>query len=136
LANLLTLTKQYDEALAQLDELDGVWGESDIRNALRAQIYRATGNTEGAIENLEQKIDNNPKNEKEHLSLIFLYSEQGNTEKAFEAAKNLLKTNPKSQLVHLALYKFYLDSGNTSEALKSMKVVFGSNQIDMESKYR
>lgn len=136
LANLLTRAKQYDLALEQLDELDGIWGESDIRNALRAQIYRATGNTEGAIENLEQKIDNNPKNEKEHLSLIFLYSEQGNTEKAFEAAKNLLKTNPKSQLVHLALYKFYLDSGNTSEALKSMKIVFTSDQIDTESKYR
>ncbi len=136
LANLLTRTKQYDKALEQLDELDGVWGESDIRNALRAQIYRATGNREGAIENLEQKIDNNPKNEREHLSLIFLYSEQGNTEKAFEAAKNLLKNNPKSQLVHLALYKFYLDSGNTSEALKSMKIVFASDQIDTESKYR
>lgn len=136
LANLLTLNKEYDEALKQLDELDSSWGESDIRNALRAQIYRATGNTEGAIENLEQKIDNNPKNEKEYLGLIFLYSEQGNTEKAFESAKNLLKSNPKSQIVHLALYKFYLDSGNTEEALKSMKIVFASNQIDHENKYR
>ena len=136
LANLLTLTKQYDKALKELDELDSVWGESDIRNALRVQIYRATGNTEGAIENLEQKIDNNPKNEKEYLSLIFLYSEQGNAEKAFEAAKNLLKSNPKSQLVHLALYKFYLDAGNTTEALESMKIVFASEQIDKESKYR
>ncbi len=72
LANLYTLTQQYDKALEQLDLLDDVWGESDIRNALRVQIYRTTGNTEGAIENLEQKIDNNPKNEKEYLNLIFL----------------------------------------------------------------
>lgn len=136
LANLLTLTKQYDEALKQLDELDLSWGESDIRNALRLQIYRATGNTEGAIEDLEQKIDMNPKNEREFLNLIFLYSEQGDKEKAFETAKNLLKNNPKSQLVHLALYKFYLDSDNTKEALASMKIVFSSDQIDKESKYR
>lgn len=136
LANLLTLSKQYDKALDQLDELDSIWGESDIRNALRSQIYRATGNTKGAIENLEQKIDDNPKNEKEHLHLIFLYSEQGNTEKAFAAAKNLLKSNPESQLVHLALYKFYLDSGETAQALKSMEIVFGSDQIDQESKFR
>lgn len=114
LANLYTLTKQYDKALTQLDELDDVWGESDIRNALRSQIYRITGNTSGAIVNLEEKIDSNPKNEKEYLNLIFLYSEQGNTEKAFEAAKNLLKNNPKSELVHLALYKFYLDEGNSA----------------------
>ncbi len=136
LANLYILTQQYDKALVQLDELDQIWGESDIRNALRAQIYRATGNTEGAIENLEQKIDNNPKNEKEYLNLIFLYSEQGNKEKAFEAAKNLLKNNPKSELVHLALYKFYLDEGNASEAIKSMKIVFNSEEVDKETQYK
>ena len=136
LANLYILTQQYDKALVQLDELDQIWGESDIRNALRAQIYRATGNTDGAIENLEQKIDDNPKNEKEYLNLIFLYSEQGNKEKAFEVAKNLLKNNPKSELVHLALYKFYLDEDNASEAIKSIKIVFASEEVDKETKYK
>lgn len=135
LANLYTLTKQYDKALQELDNLNDIWGESDIRNALRAQIYRVTGNTTGAIENLEQRIDENPKNEKEYLNLIFLYSEQGNKEKAFEAAKNLLKNNPKSQLVHLALYKFYLDQDNPTEAIKSMKTVFSSQEVDKETKY-
>ncbi|WP_313112237.1 tetratricopeptide repeat protein [Aequorivita sediminis] len=134
LANLYTLTKKYDEALKQLDDLDETWGESDIRNALRAQIYRATGNTEGAIENLEGKIDKNPKNEREYLNLIYLYSEQGNTEKAFETAKSLLKTNPKSEIVHLALYKFYLGDGNATEAINSMKTVFASEEIDKETK--
>ena len=136
LANLYTHTKQYDEALELLDELDEVWGESDIRNALRAQIYRVTGNTKGAIENIEQKIDSNPKNEKEYLSLIFLYSEQGNSEKAFEIAKKLLETNPNSKLVHLALYKFYLEEDKPKEAINSMKIVFGSDEIDKETKYK
>ncbi|MBB6682061.1 tetratricopeptide repeat protein [Aequorivita sp. 609] len=136
LANLYTLTKKYDEALKQLDDLDETWGESDIRNALRAQIYRATGNTEGAIENLEGKIDKNPKSEREYLNLIYLYSEQGNTEKAFETAKNLLKNNPKSEIVHLALYKFYLDDENATEAINSMKTVFASEDIDKETKYK
>ena len=136
LANLYTRTKQYKEALEQLDELDEVWGESDIRNALRSEIYRATGDTKGAISNLEQKIDSNPKNEREYLNLIFLYSDQGNKEKAFETAKNLLKTNPNSELVHLALYKFYLDSGEYEESMKSMKIVFASDQMDKETKYR
>src|SRR5690606_13306450 len=136
LANLYTLTKQYDKALALLDELDHVWGENDIRNALRSQIYRITGNTSGAIVNLEERIDNNPKNEKEYLNLIFLYREQGNTEKADEAAKNLLKNNPKSELVHLALYKFYLEEGNSDEAIKSMKIVFAAEEVDTETKYK
>lgn len=136
LANLLTLTKQYEKALTLLDELDVSWGENDIRNALRVRIYKATGDREGAIANIEHKIDSNPKNEREYLNLIFLYSEQGDSQKAFEAAKSLLKNNPNSQLVHLALYKFYLDEGNIEQGINSMKIVFSSSDVDKESKYR
>jgi tetratricopeptide (TPR) repeat protein len=119
-----------------LDELDELLGESDYRDALRAQIYRQTGNTSGQIEQLEEKIDANPKKEKDYLNLIYLYSEEGNNQKAFEAAKKLLKNNPKSELVHLALYKFYLTDGLTEEALSSMKIVFASQEIDRTSKYK
>jgi tetratricopeptide (TPR) repeat protein len=136
LANLYSRTKQYDKGLELLDELDESWGESTYRNALRRQIYRISGNTEGAIENLETKIDKNPKKEHDYLKLIYLYSEQGDTEKAFETAKELLRNQPKSQLAHLALYKFYLEEGNTVEAMKSMNVVFASSKINNENKYK
>jgi len=136
LANLLSRTQQYDKALELLDELDESWGESTYRNTLRRQIYRITGNSEGAIKNLETKIDKNPKKEQDYLNLIYLYSEQGDTEKAFETAKELLRNQPKSQLAHLALYKFYLKEGNTIEAMKSMNVVFASSNIDTKNKYK
>lgn len=136
LANLYVHTKQYDEALELLDELENSWGASDIRSSLKARIYSITGNTEGAIADLEQKIDANPKNEKEYLNLIFLYSDQGETEKAFETAESLLTSNPDSKLVHLALYKFYLDKNQPEKSVNSMKIVFSSNEIDKETKYR
>jgi len=136
LANLYHRTKQYDKALVLLDELDESYGENAYRNTLRRQIYQVTGNTEGAITNLEEKIDDNPKNEQDYLNLIYLYSEQGNTEKAFETAKTLLANQPKSELVHFALYKFYLNEGNTEAAIASMKKVFTSNQVEVESKYK
>jgi tetratricopeptide (TPR) repeat protein len=136
LANLYHRTEQYEKALELLDELDEDWGESALRNALRRQIYKVTGNTEGAITNLEDKIDKNPKKEQDYLNLIFLYSEQGKTEKAFDTAKELLKNQPDSELVHLALYKFYLDAGDIEKALNSMDVVFSSSEVDKDSKYR
>lgn len=136
LANLYDRTKQYEKALELLDELDETWGETAYRNALRRRIYRITGNSEGAIQDLESKIDKNPKKEQDYLNLIYLYSEQGDTQKAFETAKELLKNQPKSQLVHLALYKFYLEQGNSAEAMKSMNVVFASSQIENKSKYQ
>ncbi len=136
LANLYHRTRQYDAALELLDELDESWGETTYRNALRRQIYKVTGNSEGAIKDLESKIDKNPKKEQDYLNLIYLYSEQGEDAKAFETAKELLKNQPNSQMVHLALYKFYLEEGNTQEAMKSMNIVFGASKIKQESKYK
>jgi len=136
LANLYSRTQQYDKALAVLDELDKSRGENDSRDALRSLIYHQTGNTSGQIENLEEKIDKNPKKEQDYLNLIYLYSDQNDLEKAFETAKELLANNPKSELVHFALYKFYLDEDNPSEAIKSMRIVFTSEKIDIESKYK
>lgn len=136
LVNLYNRTKQYDEALELLDELDDLWGESIYRNALRRNIYKVTGNSEGAISNLQDKIDKNPEKEQDYLNLIFLYSEQGNTEKAFATAKELLKNQPESELVHFALYKFYLEAGDTDAALKSMDIVFNSTKVSKESKYK
>ena len=136
LANLYSRTKQYDKAIAVLDELDELWGESDYRDALRSQIYRLTGNTSGQIDKLEKKITTNPKKEQDYLNLIYLYSEEGNSNKAFETAKELLQKIPKSELVHLALYKFYLDEGNIDESMRSMKKVFASQKIDKPKKYK
>jgi len=136
LANLYQRTKQYDEALELLDELDESWGESTYRNALRRRIYSVTGNSKGAIESLETKIDQNPKNEQDYLNLIFLYSSQGDTEKAFQTAQDLVKNQPNSELAHLALYKFYLDMGNSEAAISSMNIVFKSTQIENKSKYK
>lgn len=136
LANLYARTEQFEKALELLDELDNSWGESNYRDAVRRSIYKKTGNTTGEITNLEQRIKGNPKSERDYLNLIYLYSEQGDIEKAFSTAQELLKNQPKSHLAHLALYKFYLDKGNTTEAFQSMNIVFGSNRVDQESKFR
>ncbi|MEM7185872.1 MAG: hypothetical protein AAF466_04365 [Bacteroidota bacterium] len=136
LANLYSRTQQYEKALEVLDELDNSWGESAYRTALRRRIYKATGDSEGAIDNLQSKIDNNPQNEQDYLNLIYLYSEQGDTGKAFETAQALLKFKPDSELAHLALYKFYLDQGDMANAMRSMDIVFGASQIGNDNKYK
>jgi tetratricopeptide (TPR) repeat protein len=136
LANLYSRTEQYEKALSLLDDLDESWGESAYRNALRQRIYKATGNRERAIDNLQSRIDKNPKKEQDYLNLIYLYSELGEAKKAFDTAKELLKNKPDSELAHLALYKFYLDEGDITSAMKSMNVVFGSTLIKNDNKYK
>ena len=136
LANLYLRTKQYEKALSILDELDLEFGVSTYRENMRDQIYRVTNNKGEQINRLEGKVANNPKNEKDWLNLIYLYSDEGNATKAFETAKRLLKNLPQSELVHLALYKFYLEENNAQEALKSMKITIESETIESESKFK
>lgn len=136
LATLYVKMEKYDDALELLDELDASFGISAARDVLRNRVYKATGREKEQIENLESRVDKNPKNEANYLALIYRYSEQGETEKAFETAQELLKIKPNSQVVHLALYKFYLDKNDTDAAIKSMKTVVQSNAIKPDAKLK
>ena len=136
LANIYLLNRQYEEALQTIDELDQQEGPSTYRNKLRRQIYARTGDTAAQIENLEQGIANNPENEQNYLNLIYIYSDMGDHEQAYNTALQLLEANPGSTLVHLALYKFHLEREEPEEAVNSMKIVFESEEIDAESKFK
>ncbi|MFV9549539.1 tetratricopeptide repeat protein [Algibacter sp. PT7-4] len=136
LASLYVKMKNYDEALDILDALDAELGISINRDILRNRIYEASGRKKDQIENLENRVENNPEKESNYLALIFRYSENNEKEKAFETAKELLKINPNSQLVHLALYKFYLDDNDAEKAIKSMKTVVKSPEIKPEAKLK
>lgn len=134
LASLYFRNKKYEAALKVLDELDRDFGVSKSRDFIRNKIYNATGKNKDRIENLIERVENNPTNEANYLSLIYRYSENGNKKKAYETAINLLRQKPNSQLVHLALYKFYLDDNEPEKAIHSMKVVLKSTKIKPDAK--
>lgn len=136
LASLYLRMKKYDDALKILDELDAKHGIAMSRDVMRNRIYQLTGRKQDQIENLEQRVDNNPNKEANYLALIYRYSENNQKEKAFGTAKELLKIKPESELVHLALYKFYLDENNAEKAIASMKKVVKSTQIKPDAKLK
>ncbi|MBJ7879707.1 tetratricopeptide repeat protein [Gelidibacter salicanalis] len=134
LASLYIKSKDYKDALKLLDELDKEFGISADRDYLRNEVYNITGRDEDRIENLQERLDKNPENETNYLTLIYRYSETGETENAFKTAQQLLEVHPESKLVHLALYKFYLDKKRTAEAITSMKVVLTAPEINPDAK--
>ncbi len=134
LASLYLKNRNYKEALTMLDELDKTIGTSKIRDAMRNEIYKATGADGDRIANLKARIKNNPSNEANYLNLIYRYSDQGKTEQAYTTAKQLLAKQPTSHLVHLALYKFYLNDAKPNDAISSMKIVMKSTSIKPDAK--
>lgn len=136
LANLYLLNEDYENALQLIDQLDQDLGANSYRNSLRRQIYARTNNTDAQIQNLRQSIAANPELEKNYLNLIYMYSEQGEDEEAYNVANELLESNPGSTLAHLALYKFQLEKQEPEAAIASMEIVFESEEIDAESKFK
>jgi len=134
LAALYVREEKYKQALDLLDELDAEYGLSDSRDAMRNDIYSITGNADDRIENLEQRIVNNPNNEDNHLKLIYRYSQTGDQKNAYKAAKNLLEVKPDSKFAHLALYKFYLQDNKIDEAINSVRTVLTSPEINADAK--
>ncbi|RBP34633.1 tetratricopeptide repeat protein [Oceanihabitans sediminis] len=134
LVTLYVKSRNFEEALKVLDEIDAEKGVSAERDRVRNRIYHITGNKKEQIENLEERVADNPDEEKNYLSLIYRYSENNEKQKAFETAKKLLESHPNSQLVHLALYKFYLDNKEADKAVSSMEIVLNSTQIKPEAK--
>ena len=134
LAALYVREKKYKQALDILDELDEQYGLSEARDVMRNDIYSITGNSGDRIENLEQRIANNPNNEENHLKLIYRYSQTGDKKKAYKAAKNLFNIKPDSKFVHLALYKFYLQDGEVDKAINSVKIALNSPEISADAK--
>lgn len=134
LASLYIKNKDYKAALKLLDELDKEFGLSADRDYLRNQIYTITGRDEDRIENLQERLDQNPENETNYLALIYRYSETGEIDKAFDTAQKLLEVHPDSKLVHLALYKFYLDRNEPKKAIASMKIVLTALEINPDAK--
>ncbi|WP_246288452.1 tetratricopeptide repeat protein [Winogradskyella costae] len=134
LAALYVREEKYKLALDLLDELDAEYGLSESRDAMRNDIYSITGNADDRIENLEQRIANNPNNEDNHLKLIYRYSQTGDHKNAYKAAQNLLKVKPDSKFVHLALYKFYLQDEKVDAAINSVKTVLTSPEINADAK--
>ncbi|PTM07962.1 MAG: hypothetical protein DA407_09305, partial [Bacteroidetes bacterium] len=120
LANLYFKNNKFKQALKILDDMDEEYGYSKSRDFLRNEIYDANGDDKDRIENLEERINTNPKDEQNYLKLIYRYSEQNDRKNAFKTAQKLLENLPSSNLVHLALYKFYLEDNETEKAISSM----------------
>jgi tetratricopeptide (TPR) repeat protein len=134
LANLYFKNNKFRQALKILDDMDEQYGYAESRDYLRNQIYDANGNDKDRIENLEKRIEKNPKNEQNYLKLIYRYSQQNNQKEAFATAQKLLNNIPSSHLVHLALYKFYLEDNQIEKAIQSMEIVLKSEIVNPESK--
>lgn len=134
LANLYMMEKQPDLALKALDEADKLMGPSVYRDNMRKEIFNVTGDDEGQIAYLKNKISGNPKNQENYLELIEVYRNSGKIQEAFAWAKTFQGEFPDSKKVHLALYKLYFDTKSYEKAIFSVQKILSARDLDEKDK--
>lgn len=136
LTSLYMYTKQYDKALALINDLNESVGTTFVRDNYKLEILKDAKYQGSEKENLIQLIKNNPKVEANYIALIYLYSSSNQEEKALEVSKQLEKEIPNSVWAQVSLFKNYLNSNEGDKAVKSMNIVLESAAIDYKIKHR
>ncbi len=129
--------ERFDDAVAMIQKLDDRLGEDPRRNYIQRQIAARSRQNEresSSIDQLQQRIADNPQDEQAYVNLLYIYSQQGKTDEVVATAQAMETALPSSDKVHLALYKIYLDQGEIEKAVTSMERVFGSSEFDLETK--
>ncbi|MGQ7945838.1 tetratricopeptide repeat protein [Flavobacterium sp. WC2509] len=136
LVSLYMLTKQYDKALVEINDLNDKVGKTERREMYKMEILSEGKFQNSEVSNLKALIDKNPKEESNYIALIFLYYDNNEEDKAVEIAKKLEKEIPESVWAQVSLFKNYLDKNDGSNAVKSMNMVLASPKIDFKIKHR
>lgn len=136
LVSLYMKTAQFDKALELINELNETVGKSDKRELYKADILKDAKYQSVEKVDLLNKIKNNPKEESNYISLIYMYSQSNQEEKALEIAQKLEKEIPTSDWAQVSLFKFHLNNNDGEKAVKSMNIVLPSDKIDSKIKHR
>jgi tetratricopeptide (TPR) repeat protein len=136
LVSLYMNTKQFDKALALINDLNDKVGATDKRDLYKTDILKDAKYLGSEKDNLLNQIEKNPTVEQNYLDLILLYSKSGQEQKALEIAKKLEQNIPTSEWAQVSLFKFHLNNNDGKSAVKAMNIVLESNKIDNKIKHR
>lgn len=136
LTSLYMVTQQYDKALVLINELNEKIGKTALRENYKTQILSQGKFQNTEIENLNDQIVKNSKEESNYVALIRLYLEKGDAKNAFEITKKLNEAIPNSAWAQVGMFKYYLDNNENEKAIKSLNMVLANTEIDSMIKHR
>ena len=130
LTSLYMLTQQFDKALALINELNETIGKTERREAYKSQILFQGKFQNTQMDDLLLRMEKNPKEEFNYVTLIRLYLENDDAQKAFEITKKLEAEIPNSTWAKVGLFKYYLDNKEIQKAIQAMNIVLASTEIE------
>jgi tetratricopeptide (TPR) repeat protein len=136
LVSLYMYTRQFDKALALIEDMERTSNISQMMETYKLQILSNSQMNKPQKEQLEEAINKFPKVEENYLQLIYLYSESSQEDKAMEVAKKLEDNIPNSDWAQVSLFKLHLNNNEGEKASQSMFRILESSKIAMKIKHR
>lgn len=136
LVSLYMYTRQFDKALALIEEMERTSNISQMMETYKLQILSENRFRKPEKDQLEAAIVKYPQVEENYIQLIYLYTESNQEEKAMEVAKKLEQNIPNSDWAQVSMFKFHLNSGNGEKAAQSMQIILNSPKIEQKIKHR
>ena len=133
-AYALFLDKRYEAALETCDTISARFGVTDDQYFTKHQIYLAQGNTDAAINELEQLVAGKPEESKAYILLAELYMKVGKTKAALDLLDEATVFFPNDPLVLLGRSDANLNMGKQRRGYEFLRQAFGSDSLDMDAK--
>ncbi|ESU29960.1 TPR domain protein [Flavobacterium limnosediminis JC2902] len=136
LVSLYMYTRQFEKALALIEEMERTSNISQMMETYKLQILSESQFKKPQKEHLEEAIRKYPQVEENYIQLIYLYTESNQEEKAMEVARKLEQNIPNSDWAQVSLFKLHLNNGNGEKASQAMYAILNSSKIEQKIKHR
>lgn len=126
--------KNYDKAMATYDKFAEQTGKYEAVALAKQELYQQSGDTVGAIKEMEKLSKQYPQNTTYYGLLAELYHSSGNDEKALENYDKVFKIDPNNGFGFISLAGFYTQRGEREKGFDYLKKAFKSTQLDADTK--
>lgn len=134
LADLYIRYKNYDEALATLNQIPPNTGSVEELELQKYKICVEAGKTEQAINTINKLIATYPEKPEYVYNKYNLLKKLGRESEGIEVLKNLLKRYPKDSFALLTLADLYKSQNNIEESDKYLFLAFSNPEIGIDGK--
>ena len=133
-AYMLIKANKMEEAVKVYNLIEGKIGVTENVSLQKQRLFMQTGNTEGAIAELNKLMEEFPKEIRYYQILADLYDQSGQPDKAVEVYRNLAKIAPNNPLSQLAMADYYKKEGDEKRYLETLELALQNPEIPIDLK--
>lgn len=128
------LSKDYEASLRSYAKIEREFGDSDNLLLARQNVYVAQGDSQKAIDELNNLIKSKPKDNKGYILLSNLYLKLGDTKQAMQVLDKAEKKMANDPYIAISRTDVYHAENKQDKALSNLKKVFSADNLDVDSK--